>query len=298
MEEFNRSGSRPSSFPGHWTRPDVRGALVAMQGRICAYCGADISEAGIDVEHFRPKSNVEGDDAHGGYWWLAYDFTNYVLSCIPCNQRCKKDRFPLGDGATRVAYAVRDTLAAEQRILFDPSIDPVEDWIAFDWQSPAGRLIPNPNLAPELKTRVAQTLRFFRVNLKPAQRRKRADLQRVVLQRVDQNKASDVRELAIRYHPHSIVAKQILAEKAPAVLPTPVEELEWLLNQLTSDLISKLEDLQDPAASELDENEAKELLWALAVLWRDPPAATPDFVSELLERRGLRDSVAPYHALL
>src|SRR4051812_10882784 len=61
------------SFPAHWTESDVRGALHAMHGRVCAYCQSDLphNDPG-DVEHFRPKSE---------YWWLAYEFANYLLSC-------------------------------------------------------------------------------------------------------------------------------------------------------------------------------------------------------------------------
>src|SRR5579872_3159298 len=93
IAEYEKTGVAPSDFSGHWTKPDIRGALYAMQGRVCIYCGADIDEAGIDVEHFRPKGKVHGDESHGGYWWLAYDFSKYVLSCVICNQQCKRSYF-------------------------------------------------------------------------------------------------------------------------------------------------------------------------------------------------------------
>ncbi|MDX0518544.1 HNH endonuclease [Sinorhizobium medicae] len=53
----------------------------------CAYCEAstDVVAHG-DVEHFRPKST---------YWWLAYDFDNYVFACQICNQIYKGDNFPI-----------------------------------------------------------------------------------------------------------------------------------------------------------------------------------------------------------
>jgi len=298
IQDYEKRNVLPSKFPSHWTNPDVRGALYAMQGRVCIYCGADIDEAGIDVEHFRPKGNVDDDETHGGYWWLAYEFSNYLLSCIICNQRNKRDSFPLLDGARRAVYAERHQLAGERRVLIDPTLDPIEQWLQVEWQIPAGKLIPNPHLGAELAERVGRAIAFFRLNQKAAQRKKRMAIQRRVIERVAENKAHEVRELAIRYRPHSLVAKQILEAKAPHVLPTPAEELEWLLEDLFTELLLKLEDLNSPNASELDEKEAKELLWALAVLWKDPPVGTPDSIQDFLERRGLRCHVANFFALL
>jgi len=78
------------SFPDHWNAPDVRGALYARHGRVCAYCGRYLPENDKgDVEHFRPKGKVAEDATHGGYWWLAYVFANYLMSCSICNSnRC------------------------------------------------------------------------------------------------------------------------------------------------------------------------------------------------------------------
>jgi hypothetical protein len=59
----------------------------ADSAKKCAYCEASTSVvAHGDVEHFRPKAL---------YWWLAYDFDNYLFSCQICNQIYKKDFFPV-----------------------------------------------------------------------------------------------------------------------------------------------------------------------------------------------------------
>src|SRR5262249_58453194 len=73
----------PSKFPDHWNEPDVRGGLYAFHGSACAYCQCHLpgNDRG-DVEHFRPKST---------YWWLAYKFDNYLLSCSRCNRRFKRE---------------------------------------------------------------------------------------------------------------------------------------------------------------------------------------------------------------
>ncbi|MEZ5329022.1 MAG: hypothetical protein R3F19_28590 [Verrucomicrobiales bacterium] len=53
----------------------------------CAYCEAPTAVVTYgDVEHYRPKSK---------YWWQAYCMSNYLVSCAICNQRFKKDKFPI-----------------------------------------------------------------------------------------------------------------------------------------------------------------------------------------------------------
>jgi hypothetical protein len=40
---FKKNGK--ADFPdGQWNNPDVRGALYAMHGRVCAYCGRVVSD--------------------------------------------------------------------------------------------------------------------------------------------------------------------------------------------------------------------------------------------------------------
>lgn len=60
----------------------------------CAYCETptSVNQYG-DVEHFRPKSK---------YWWLAYCYENYLVSCVACNQVYKKDFFLLRDNRKKL----------------------------------------------------------------------------------------------------------------------------------------------------------------------------------------------------
>jgi hypothetical protein len=76
--------------PIKWTSSKWKSAKKRLKletGGKCAYCEAstDVVAHG-DVEHFRPKST---------YWWLAYDFDNYVFACQICNQIYKGDHFPI-----------------------------------------------------------------------------------------------------------------------------------------------------------------------------------------------------------
>ena len=64
-----------------------KGQLLKESSNKCAYCEAPLKAVAYgDVEHYRPKSI---------YWWLAYNYENYLASCTLCNQAYKKDHFPL-----------------------------------------------------------------------------------------------------------------------------------------------------------------------------------------------------------
>ncbi|MCT4600045.1 MAG: hypothetical protein N4A32_04025 [Marinifilaceae bacterium] len=59
----------------------------------CAYCER-ICKA--DIEHYRPKLKVSEDSSHDGYYWLCYEWTNLIPSCITCNRDGgKHNHFPI-----------------------------------------------------------------------------------------------------------------------------------------------------------------------------------------------------------
>jgi hypothetical protein len=119
----------------------------------CAYCEAYITDFQHgDVEHFRPKAMVTDENdqiiyltkddgtpeldsegkhiKHPGYYWLAYEWTNLLPSCIVCNQRHRKikdiskaNRFPV-DG--KHARKPEDT-ANEKPLLINPATGLDED---------------------------------------------------------------------------------------------------------------------------------------------------------------------------
>ncbi|HET9640976.1 MAG TPA: hypothetical protein VFP12_17425 [Allosphingosinicella sp.] len=66
---------------------EVRPALTAMFKGKCAYCESPVSGSSqTDIEHYRPKGGISDSANHPGYWWLAMDWGNLVLSCMHCNQ--------------------------------------------------------------------------------------------------------------------------------------------------------------------------------------------------------------------
>ena len=147
---------------------NVRDALKEMFHNKCAYCESQIAGSNdTNVEHYRPKGGISGNDDHPGYWWLAMDWSNLVLSCTHCNQTRKQvlltpdmteadilkaiiakkkttlgklDAFPTEDNLWGTDPA---TVGTERPLLLDPSVTDPEPLLTWtDRRSFA--LIPGP----------------------------------------------------------------------------------------------------------------------------------------------------------
>ncbi len=285
------------TFPSHWNLPDVRGLLYARHWRVCAFCGCDLprNDRG-DVEHFRPKGKVEEDADHGGYWWLAYDLNNYLLSCSLCNRVRKRDRFPLRPGArVRTTYSQRRRLRTEGRLLLHPEWDPVEDWLRVRWEESLCLITPQQHLSPAARKRVQLVIDFFSLNHDVRLVRERNRLRDDVLDALDQERGEDAKYMALRFRPHSLVAKQILANRALQYLPTIEEELRWLLHVALKELLVAVE-LQDRSGLTDSPHErlTKELLWTLAALCLEPLTGNRADVESLLEDADMTEIVRPF----
>jgi hypothetical protein len=91
-----KNGSKKFSFDAEiYAHQSVKAALIAAQYGKCAFCESQITHISYgDVEHFRPKAGYRQSAADAmstpGYYWLAYEWDNLLLSCQLCNQRIKK----------------------------------------------------------------------------------------------------------------------------------------------------------------------------------------------------------------
>lgn len=132
MIRFQRP-PQPAGFGHGVARPGPKGpfdsrvwgahkaAFSTSQHGKCGYCESYVAGTQDgDVEHYAPKAEVR--DVHAtaqgveaqpglarikkgsrktiprsstGYWWRAYDWTNYLFACAVCNQRYKGGVFPL-----------------------------------------------------------------------------------------------------------------------------------------------------------------------------------------------------------
>lgn len=124
------SGSRTFDFDDDvYTHQTVKEALRSAQHRKCAFCESFFAHTGYgDVEHFRPKAGYKQREAdelrQPGYFWLAYEWDNLFYSCQLCNQRFKRNLFPLKDGRKR-CRSHRGDRGNEDPLLIDPGhVDP------------------------------------------------------------------------------------------------------------------------------------------------------------------------------
>lgn len=114
----------------------------------CAYCEClvIVNQYG-DIEHFRPKNRItdinnniikkKDGNIHPGYYWLAYDISNLLPSCILCNRpstykKTKKigkgNKFPVkGDYAEKPGEEI-----LEEPLLINPLLENPKNHIEID----------------------------------------------------------------------------------------------------------------------------------------------------------------------
>ncbi|MGB8700070.1 MAG: hypothetical protein WCD18_11695 [Thermosynechococcaceae cyanobacterium] len=133
-----QSGNKKFNFDSNiYGDRSVKEALILAQHKKCCFCERLIGDDG-DVEHFRPKSayKQKGNKLERpGYFWLAYDWDNLYLSCGPCNQRQKRNLFPLVDPAKRAQLQNND-IALEDPLFVDPGKEEPSHHIGFRGETP------------------------------------------------------------------------------------------------------------------------------------------------------------------
>jgi hypothetical protein len=116
----------------------------AQHGR-CAYCELPVT-AGQDgdVEHYAPKNDLrafngtDGEEgrelpnsarvkdrrpqllSEAGYWWLAYEWRNYLLACRVCNSYWKGNLFPVRQPPDRMLPPTELAADGEVPLLLNP----------------------------------------------------------------------------------------------------------------------------------------------------------------------------------
>ncbi len=288
------SGSINLTFPDHWNKADVRGALYAQQGRACAFCGRELPEGDRgDVEHFRPKGRLSENKEHGGYWWLAYEFDNYVLSCRICNSSHKGSKFPLRTAnAVWVTYETRSRLPREARLLLDPGADPMEDLFRIEWQSRLCKVQPAPTVTGVQRKQVQGMIDFFKLNVRHQLVKDRIKMVKLANDLIDAGDGQGAGQLAIRYRPQSLVARQVLIDRNMAnFLPNPETEFQWLFADILQELLDAMAILESEQIDFEDYRPFNELLWSLATLVADQRPGTPADLSARLAQLGLLNMV-------
>jgi uncharacterized protein (TIGR02646 family) len=273
-DEHEQAADKKSlDFPDHWNEPDVRGILYSAQGRVCGFCGCQLprNDRG-DVEHFRPKNSTRGIPPNGGYWWLAYDATNYLLSCSVCNRTHKRTKFPLLNEPLRVDSITRGAIAQEAPVLFHPAFESVEELLVFDIEN--GFIDPAPGLTPEQLQRIEHLRKFFQWNLDSRLILERRQVRDQVLKMLNEGREDEVKVLASRFSRHSLMVLAVLGRTNRLDLaPTQLEEVQMFALEVLEELKIQLQTPQD--------GKAAESFWLMRAMWED---ASPQLQTWLEDR--------------
>ena len=135
---------------GMWK--ELKSWLTELSYNKCWYSEAKEIVSDYHVDHFRPKNRAKELDGtpREGYWWLAFDWSNYRIAGAICNSlHCsadgdtqgKADFFPLKDGSP---VAISPTCNLEDEVIYflDPTNPNDPSLLTFDesgYPQPAAR---------------------------------------------------------------------------------------------------------------------------------------------------------------
>lgn len=143
----------------HWGQLKIW--LKALSKGKCWFSEVRELYSHYDVEHFRPKKEAKNNDKtkRDGYWWLAFDYTNYRL-CGNVGNRKKGGWFPLQDGS-HVSTFTAQCEESEETYLLDPTDETDVNLIAFDEE---GKAIPTPGTSGWEEERAIETIKRLKLN--------------------------------------------------------------------------------------------------------------------------------------
>ena len=177
LEEAKNPTERGDIIKNHsglWS--EVKQELSKLSHSKCWYTESKQAGTDTDVDHFRPKRRVSEcmtrAHKHPGYWWLAFDLTNYRFSCIYANRRRKDintdetggkaDHFPVCDESRR-AWRPTDNCDDEEPMLLDPCKLADTKLLMF---KPDGEAMPRhgKKTDPKKHQRAATSIRLYNLN--------------------------------------------------------------------------------------------------------------------------------------
>lgn len=150
----------------------LKNSLINISSGKCWYCETAESRSHLQVDHFRPKNRVAEAKEHEGYWWLAFNWSNYRLACTFCNCLLtddksgntlgKADHFPLIDENNR-AKTKDDDISNEFPCLLDPN-DPLDPPLL--WFDETGKAMPKFGLDENATnhTRAESSIKYYNLN--------------------------------------------------------------------------------------------------------------------------------------
>ena len=139
-DSYLRGGKTFTFESGIYGHRSVKDALIKAQHGKCFLCESKVTHIAFgDVEHFRPKAGYrqkESDElGKPGYYWLAYEWSNLFFACQICNQKFKKNLFPL-DNPTKRAVSHEDDIKRESPLFVNPVSQNPLQFISFRKEIP------------------------------------------------------------------------------------------------------------------------------------------------------------------
>jgi len=126
QQTFRQTYPKSSVYPKRWSTKsfNFKELFLELCKNVCPICSKDV-DIMDDIDHYRPKSH---------YWWLTYNYENYLLLCSECDRILKNTAFPLFDETKRVSNIEHHhKITEEQPLLINPLLeDPTPYfWIFF-----------------------------------------------------------------------------------------------------------------------------------------------------------------------
>jgi len=159
-----------------WRDERVREWLFKKFNNKCWYSEAQESVSSYHLDHYRPKGRMKDDKTGAtsqGYWWLAFDWTNYRVCGQLLNVK-KVDQFPFAD-AVRGNAAELNSIDLESPILIDPRSQDTR-LVSFEFEDeetcvavPAGDIIDEDKDRAERTIEILGLNRLARLNAKRAE---------------------------------------------------------------------------------------------------------------------------------
>lgn len=160
-----------------WRDDRIRNWLFGLFHNKCWYTEAEDSVSALHVDHYRPKGRVT-DCAKvevEGYWWLAFDWTNYRICGQLINVK-KRDYFPIiASESPRATADNPKSTTLEAAVLIDPITEDT-GLISFELDEDGCRAVPAAGIGGADKHRADTTIDILGLNRLDRLNQKRADV--------------------------------------------------------------------------------------------------------------------------
>ncbi len=159
---------------GLWRDDRIRNWLLEQFNNKCWYSEAFDSVSPIHVDHYRPKGRTKdklGGPTSEGYWWLAFEWTNYRICGHLLNVK-KGDLFPIVDGR-RCDADDPCSLKLEAPVIIDPLTDETR-LISYEKDEDACIAVIAAGVDISEKFRAEKTIEILGLNLRDRLNQKRA----------------------------------------------------------------------------------------------------------------------------